>query len=293
MTLTSIVRTVVSLIIVILVLVILWTPYPLKSLILKIIPNANYKLSEHAREVGSITLYSPSNKDGGKANKRLFVWFTGGAFISGTRTGCYGILNRLYDQIGDTFDIIAFDYPTRFQATLKQTLEEITKTLQPYIGLYDEYFCGGMSAGVYLMGSFVNKEMNPVAASEMGVRKIGMQIAGMICVNGVFEGHFNSDIIDWLFNFYIARGTPGKRYYTCYGIQTPKLVIGCRRDFLFPQTYKFITLEPTESHIYPEDTLTHVFPLFINLPQARDSIDRMEKWLRSTMADMTPTIITS
>lgn len=226
-----------------------------------------------ATEFKNKTLYFRSG------NSKLLVWFIGGSFIFSQRDQVYGFLNKLFDKIGHEFDILTFQYPVRFKYTLQQSMLAINDILKDYILQYDEHYAGSMSAGTLLLGAFCQKEKSVKVAKDIGVPQIGLQFKKLISICGLFEPEFNSSLLNGIFNFYIARGTPGIKYYSFYNLSPDKLVIGSVSDFLYQQTLKFISTEKCTFRIFTNPQLGHVFCKLLNYAESLDTIDMISKFL--------------
>lgn len=249
-------------------------PAPLKPLFFDThLPSQYYKLAANAREFGHYTLYAGA----GKLPKRnLLVWFSGGGFLYSDRKTSYGLLNELSAKLPD-FDVLVFDYPVRFSHTVRESLLAVNGVLaEAAVGAYANYYAGGMSAGVMLMGTFQAKETTPTVADRIEVPATGIKFKAMVGVCGLYRSSFDNRLLNAMFQFYIMRGTPAPELYGCYGLTgTPKLVISATTEYLYAQTYRFVTLEPCESKVYANDLLKHSFPLLNNCPEARDTVERI------------------
>lgn len=304
----SIVKIIFSLLIIILLLIFILIPAPIKFILNRFTVDSDYDLLKVAKKRDNYTLYSLTNDDDDNnrstllqtrnnnndiissssslsetirnvKKRRLLVWFHGGAFIFSDRRMAYGLLNNLFEKISKDTDILVFDYPVRFRHTLRDSLLSINKTLGQFVGLYDEFYSGSISAGTLLMGAFQNKESSPEIAARMKVPIIGVQFKAMIGVCGVYDTRFDSRLLNVLFDFYIMRGTPAPETYTCYNANVPFLVIGSTGDYLFMQTHRFINTHPCDYHIFNDDNLTHVFPLLQNIRESREVIEKVVDFL--------------
>lgn len=211
----------------------------------------------------------------------LIVWFNGGAFLSTDRRSSFGILNELNKSL-PYYDIVTFDYPTRFRYTLRDSLKRVYEILRLLFQRknYQIMYAMGLSAGALLAGAYQNNETNPKANADIGVSKNGKPFDGIISLCGLLMPSFNDPYIDYAFKFYVMRGTSGSKYYTCLGItDTPKLLISSTVDYLRTQTLRFIESEPCSNHIYKSQTLPHSFPLMPHLNETRDLIDRVIKFI--------------
>lgn len=253
-------------------------PAPFKPLLFDTyIPSQYYKLAANAKEYSYYTVYTGANE---LHKRNLLVWFNGGGFLYSDRKTTYGILNELSASMPD-FDVLVFDYPVRFRHTVRDAMLAVNKVLsEKTVGRYDNYYASGMSAGTLLMGTFQSKETTPAVADKIKVPAIGIKFKAMVGVCGLYRSTFDSSLLNAMFQFYIMRGTPAAELYSCYGLtDTPKLVISATTEYLYSQTYRFVTLEPCESKVYNNDLLTHSFPLLNNCPEAQDTVKRITAFI--------------
>lgn len=254
-------------------------PAPLKPLLFDTyIPPQHYKLAENAKEYGYYTVYKGANE---LHKRNLLVWFNGGGFLYSDRKTAYGLLNELSRNLPE-FDVLVFDYPVRFRHTVHAAMLAVNKALsETTVGRYDNYYAGGMSSGALLMGTFQSKETTPGVADKIKVPAIGIKFRAMVGVCGLYRSTFDNRLLNTMFRFYIMRGTPAPDLYSCYGLtDTPKLVIGATTEYLYSQTYRFLTLEPCESKVYTNDLLTHSFALLNNCPEAQDTVKRITAFVK-------------
>lgn len=271
-TTTTIISTILSLVALGLLIWLVIVPTPLKIVVDAICPSVKYAPNSNALVNANYTFYS----NHGSKHDKLVIVFLGGSLLFSNILTIYGITNLLNEKFGNSYDIVTFSYPTRFKYTVRDALLSINKSLADFIN-YDTIHAVGISVGALLAGAFYQKEKFKVNSDAMQVPQIGIQFKTFSALSGVFETKFNASILTALFKFYIMRNTPSLLKYTCYGMNIPKLIICAKSDFLLAQTVKFIRHEPCEYHIYesPLSLLPHAFSQFINLPEARDSIDRI------------------
>lgn len=253
---------------------VIYRPNVLKFCLTRILPTFEYKLPNEATEIDNYTIYHSTKNE----KKRLLVWFNGGAFLFSQRKCAYGILNTLFEKLND-YDLLVFDYPVRFDYTLHDTMMSINKTLSKFLN-YNEYVAVGMSAGTLLMGTFISKEQSSEIAEQIAVPQIGLKFQAFIGLNGVYNTKYNSVLLTELFSFYILRNIKTPKNYTCYNLKIPKLIINCTNDFLYDQTRSFLLSEHAEFKLYDNPQLTHLFPLFQNLPEAKDVIERIVSFVK-------------
>jgi alpha-beta hydrolase superfamily lysophospholipase len=208
------------------------------------------------------------------------VIFIGGAGIYSSIGNVYGLANELNVQLGEEYDIIAFNYPTRYKYTVREMLLSINEKLK-YVIHYENIHVIGISFGALLAGAFYHKEQDINASKQMEVPQIGMKFKTFTILSGLIETKFNSKLLEKIFALWILRGTPGLIHYTCYKMKIPKFVVSARSDFLVAQSTKFIQEEHCEFKIYESTILPHAFPQIINLPEAQDAIKRIVKFIQT------------
>lgn len=270
----TILKVLISIIIIACVIWMLHSPSILKPLISYWVPQIKYIPSKYATITNDYTLYS--RKDVMPAT-RLLVWFQGGSFVYCNLSSSYGLLNNLYDKL-QNFDILCINYPVRFEHTVHDAMLSINQTLSKFL-TYHEYHAAGISAGVLLQGTFIKKERSMNVANIIKVPQIGIHFTSFIGINGVYNTHFSSPLLTYLFEYYIMRNTPGIEAYDCEHIMIPRLIITSKQDFLHQQTENFIANEPSTVKVYNNDRLTHASPLFQNIPESLDIVQTISTWL--------------
>lgn len=244
-------------------------PTPIKYIIKKMRPSAQYDPSLIAKVTDKYTLYaSPDSK-----HTNLIVVIMGGSGLFSNLHAIYGITNWLYDRVGATYDIVTFKYPTRFEYTIHDTMLSINESLKNFIQ-YKTVDVIGVSFGVLLAGAFYNKETSLKQSNEMKVPQIGLHFRSLIALSGLFDLNFTSTMVETLVKHYIMKNVPAKQNYTCYDIQIPALVICARSDFLIAQSLRFCKKNTEIQYkIYDVDHLPHAFCQFINLPESQESLE--------------------
>lgn len=268
-----------SIIVIIIIIIFISYPAPIKNMISQMhiapIYNLNTAYGKEFKEDG-YTLYSGNSNN----NQNLLVWFHGGAFLYSDRKTAYGFLNKLYELIKDYCDILVFDYPVRFSNTVRDSMLRCNYIIKKFIFKYTSFYCGGMSAGCLLMGTFIKKETIRGVAEKIKVPVIGVIFKAMIGLCGVYEPNFNnSKLLNSAFDFYIMSGTPSADLYTCYGLNLDKLIVGAISEYLYQQTYKYANTEPCTKIIYQNKNLTHSFPLLLNTPESKECIKSIADFL--------------
>lgn len=211
----------------------------------------------------------------------LLVWFNGGAFLKTDRRSSFGVLNELSRTL-PYYDIVTFDYPTRFRYTLRDSLDRVYKILNIVHEkkIYKTMYGIGISAGVLLAGAYQNNEINDKAMRKIKIPRNGKPFSGIISLCGLLTPSFYDPYIDSAFKFYFMRNTPGAEYFTCANLpNTPKLVLSSTVDYLRAQTLRFIETEPCISHIYKSNTLPHSFPLMIHFDETADLVKRIKTFV--------------
>lgn len=270
----AIISFIVSFVVICTIVWLILKPVPLKVLAQYFYPNNNYAPNGNAIVSSRYTLYSSSTS----GHKNLIVVFIGGALLTSNVENSYGMCNYLNEQLGYDYDILTFNYPVRFKNTLHQTMLSINGILSDFLH-YENVHALGISFGALLAGAFYQKESTQSISKHMQVPQIGMEFKSFAAVSGLFETTFNTRLLTKLFSFYTLHATPSPINYNCYGLQIPKLILNARSDFLIAQTVKFIRTEVCTSHIYESTTLPHPFVQYLNLPEARDAIIRISKFI--------------
>lgn len=270
----SVLKIVFTVLILFLLIRFLWKPVYIKTILNKLSDPIEYNLHENAKIQKNYILYS---KEG---NKNLTIIFHGGAFLFSDFKNAYGFSNSLYEHL-KTFDILIFQYPVRFDFTIEQAMIAINDILKNFINRYDNYTAIGVSAGVLLMGTFLQKEMNKDVAQKICVPQIGLNISKFVAINGVFDTNFNNSVLNKLFSFYIMRGTSSIKNYSCYNLSVPKLIISNTYDFLYEQTKNYIKTEQCSLKIFQNKNLDHRFIFYQNLNETNIAIKSISSFLQS------------
>jgi len=248
----------------------------MKPVIQKFIQQNRYPLASNATSYEKYTIY----KNG--KSESLLVWFTGGAFLFCNRESNYGLLNKLNYNLTDC-DILIFDYPVRFSATIHDTLQGANTVLKEFSGKYKNYIAAGYSAGVLLMGTFYRKEKSLDLAQRLKTEQIGIEFNCLISINGLYDTELSNTIMNNAFHFYIIRGTEDHHLYSMYNIagEVPKLIIGTQHGFLYTQTEKFIHYNKCEKIlIFTNDKLSHLFPMDITKPETKIIINEISTFIK-------------
>lgn len=261
----------------------LYVPVIFKPVITSMIPSRQYEYNGNATKINdACTLYSHA-----KGNK-LVVIFVGGSFIKSRLETHYGLSNALNEQLGDNYDILIFSYPTRFQnfyssPTICDTMLYINSVLsEDYVKTYSEYHAIGVSAGALLAAAFIRKESDKQASQEMKVPSIGLKFSTLVTICGVLTTEFHLKTITKLFDFYVMRSTPGKRYYSAFNLDSSvrKLVISAHNDFLFAQSNQLVVREPMiEKVFFHSPDLPHSFVNSQLLPESKAAVKRISDFI--------------
>lgn len=271
----SIVTILLTLVLVCALIYIAIRPTPIKYLIQKMRPCAEYSPAKTARVTAKYTLYTAPDSE----HKRLIVVIMGGSGMFSNLKAIYGVTNWLFDRCGHEYDIVTFQYPTRFKNTIHDTMMSINQSLMDFIH-YDVVDVVGVSFGVLLAGAFYQKESSLKKSQEMRVPQIGIRFRSMVALCGLFDLQFSSQLVETLVNHYIMKYVPAKQHYTCYGIDIPKLVISARSDFLVAQTIRYCQSETNLDYkIFDANYLPHAFCQFINMPEAEEALEETVKFL--------------
>lgn len=234
-----------------------------------------YDLNSNAKMNENYLLYSKPN------NKNLIVVFQGGAFLTCDYRNSYGLLNTLFTELNEDYDILTFNYPVRFNNTLHDSLKYINDILKKFVKKYENYIGLGLSAGTLLLGTFIQKEINNNIATQINIEQINLQFSKFIGINGVYSTNFNNIFMTKLFQFYIMKGVSSQKFYTCLNIPIPKYIISNKYDFLYFQSYDFLKTENNNYKIYENDQLDHRFILRMNLTETQESVQNLVKFIKS------------
>lgn len=270
MNISTIISLIISLIIICLFIYIIIIPIPLTYIVKIFQKRVEYQPNDFAKITPDYTLYSHNNSQ----QKNLIVVFVGGAFVASNVSTVYGITNSLNDYFKEKYDILIFSYPVRFKYTLNDTLLHANKILSKFIH-YENIHILAISAGALLAGVFCKKEADKTTSVEIGIPQIGIKFKSFIGICGVYDYRFKSDLITQLFKIYILKKIKKISYYTCYGINLPKLIISSKYDFLIQQTVDYIQKEPTKDYKIYETYLPHSFVQLINLSDSINALQRI------------------
>lgn len=269
--------TLVAIILVLAIIYIAIKPTPIKYMIKKMRPCAEYTANENAKITRQYTLYEhPDSK-----HTHLIVVIMGGSGMFSNLQAIYGITNWLYTRIGETHDIVTFKYPTRFKHTIHDTMLSINESLKNFVH-YPTVDVVAISFGVLLAGAFYNKETSLQSANEMQLPQIGLRFRSLVALSGLFDLKFTSSMVETAVRHYIMKHVPAKQHYTCYNVKIPMLVICARSDFLIAQSVRFCkSAAPNVQYkIFDVNHLPHAFCQFINLPETQESLDLVIKFIK-------------
>lgn len=265
-------------------------PSPVKYLIRKMRPCAEYTADKTVATITpKHTFYTQPNS----THQKLIVVIMGGSGMFSNLKAIYGLTNWLFARLGNTYDLVTFQYPTRFEHTIHDAMLSINKSLMDFIH-YPVVDVVAVSFGVLLAGAFYQKEASLIKSKEMQVPQIGIRFRSMVALCGLFDLRFSSSLIETLVKHYIMKHVPGKYLYSCYGIDIPKLVVSARSDFLVAQTIRFCQSETNLDYkIFESNYLPHAFCQFINMPEAEETLETTAKFLENLDAKQTATTTTA
>jgi hypothetical protein len=248
---------------------------------------AVYAPTTAATVTGNVTLYR-ANVDQPAA--ALMVVFLGGCGFYCEPAHNYSFLNALHAEIGTDCDLMTFVYPTRFEYTIPQTMLAINEVLRPFLS-YGTIHAVGISFGALLAGAFMQKERSASAASQMQIPAIGMRFATLTTIGGLFESQLDVPLLTGILRHMVLRHTPGLEHYTCYGLLgVPKLVISSAGDFMSPLSAKFIRTERCQAKMFSSSAATHGFFRYVNMEEARETIQLMAEFIRKNQRPAVPAI---
>lgn len=228
------------------------------------------------------TLYRATDEQ--RQNERLIVVLIGGAFLFNNLRTHYGFSNLLHERASkDGYDLMVVRYPVRFRNTMRDMMLSLNKSLSEVLR-YRVYHAIGFSAGALLAGTFVRKEDDKAYAEKIRVPQIGLRFSSFVGLCGLYEPVFDVQLFTRLFSFYVSRGTPGAKLYTCYGLRIPRFVVSSNQDILYAQTVKYLRSEPDVRRKIFDKRLPHSFVQMINLPESVETIDLIAQFIQSVDA---------
>lgn len=259
-------------------------PVPAKPLLYHAFYSPLYELRDSDADVtverrNDYTIYRAA--DGKRQNERLIVVVIGGAFLFNNLRTHYGFSNLLHKHTSkDGYDLMVVRYPVRFRSTMRDMMLSLNKSLDNALR-YRIHHAIGFSAGALLAGTFVRKEDDRTYAERIRVPQIGLRFASFVGLCGLYEPTFDVQLFTRLFSFYVARGTPNAKLYSCYGLKIPRLVVSSNRDILYAQTEKYLRSEPDVQRKIFTDKLPHSFVQMVNLPESITTIDLVAKFVKN------------
>lgn len=292
---SSIARVVVTLLLIVLVVLLVlfavW-PVPVKPLLKRAFPTPTYEPSAAMTVLGP---YSAFYGDVTLRKANLVVIVVGGSFLLSNLATHYGFVNALHDRIGDRFDALLVSYPTRFRNTIRDMMLSINESVAQHAGqpssvdgkrnAYRAYHAIGFSAGALLAGTYERKERDDKYANEIQVPRIGAPLTTFVTVCGLLVPSFDVSLYDAIYRLYIARGTPNWDRYSCYGMQIPRLVVTASSDLLADQSVRYLSSQAAEDLAFREPPkLPHTFAQNMDLPQAKQVVERVAKFLSKNAA---------
>lgn len=291
LTIASLFNIIITILILVGIIYTIIIPWPAKLICRYYSPDIVYEKNENANVTSKYTLYTST----GSKHDKLVIVFPGGAGLFSELNNVYGLMNTLNTHLGSDYDILTFSYPTRFKSTIQQSMLAINTILLEFIH-YTEIHAIGISFGCLLAGAFYQKESHLRISSMMSVPQIGMKFNSFVGICGIYDTRFNSSIITWLFRTYIMHKTNALKYYSCYNMNIPKYIVSAKSDFLVAHAVKFIKSEQSEYQIYDTRLLPHAFPQFLNLNEARETLDKISAFIKkitkSLETSTTPSLIT-
>lgn len=277
----AIVITVVTLVI---MAALIFRPTPIKYLINRLHTSVSYDPAKTAKITSKYTLYTrPTSK-----HDKLIVVFIGGCGLFSQLNSIYGITNWLDNRLGNEheYDVVTFNYPTRFQHTVLDSMLSINKSLLDFVH-YPNVHVIGVSFGALLAGAFYHKESSLEISKNMRVPQIGLKFKSFTALSGLFEVNFNAKFLTTLVDYYIMKNVPSKENYTCYNMKLPKFAVSAVSDFLVAQTVKFCSTERehTQCKVYDSTSLPHAFPQFLNLTESMETLEMVAVFILKIDSD--------
>lgn len=259
-------------------------PVPAKPLIYHAFHSPMYELRDSDADTtvelrNDYAIYRAAN--GKRQNERLIVVLIGGAFLFNHLRTHYGFSNLLHERMRrDGYDLMVVRYPVRFRSTMRDMMLSLNKSLSDVLR-YRVCHAIGFSAGALLAGTFIRKEAEKEYAEKIRVPQIGLRFDSFVGLCGLYEPTFDVQLFTRLFTFYVSRGTPGAKLYTCYGLKIPRLVVSSSHDILYAQTLKYVRSEPDVQRKIFNNKLPHSFVQMVNLPESRETIDLVVEFIKA------------
>ena len=256
---------------------VLYKPNFLRNMLAIYMPSIDHTPAENVIQKENWALYSNT-----PTPKNLVVFFNGGAFCYSDKASSFGMLNQLSVNLGSDYDILTFDYPVRFNHTLKETLCAINTTLSQFQSKYENFYALSLSAGCLLAGTFIKKETDAALAEKIQVPQIKLTFKAFIGINGIYNTELDNDIANALFSGYITRGSPNVNLYSAYNLTIPKMVVDVTDQFLFVQGKKFLTSETVEERVVYTDAdgLGHSFILYPNIIKTKETLEKISNFIK-------------
>lgn len=262
------------LLVVLIVLFAVW-PVPVKPILKRVFPTPDFSPSN---DVTALSEYSAFYGNVKSRKPNLLIVAVGGSFLLSNLSTHFGFVNELYKRVSDNFDALLVGYPTRFRYTLRDMMLSINNSVSQQQG-YKSYHAIGFSAGALLLGTFERKERDPKFAKDIDIPRIGSTISSFVSICGLLQPNFGVTLYDALYSYYIARGTPSWKLYTCYGMQIPRMIVTSRDDLLFDQSVDFLATQSAKELVF-QDKLPHTFAQNVKLPQSIQVIDAVAKFVK-------------
>ena len=228
------------------------------------------------------SIFQQANRN---ANQRLLLVFIGGGFIYNLKENYYPFCDALCTSGSNNFDILIFNYPTRFENNLHQTMLAINSILKKYHKAYSEFYGLGISAGALLCGTFIAKETSERISTALAIPAIGLQISKFIALDGLLDINnltAKSVINFLLFKLLIVKNVENSYLYNCNNIPETvnKLLITTDSDFLFRSQTKLYSAVNTEKMVLENTShLRHCFFQNLSHPETKKIIMKINSFL--------------
>ena len=236
----------------------------------------SYTYDNKGVEDGNLTLYQRSNKP----SKSCILWFGGGAFISGSKKGVYGMMNAIHESELN-IDQITFTYPLRFDYTLQDMIKSANDVVLKFKDTYKSFHLIGISAGALLAGTFARKEMLPNTADHIQVEKLGVTVKSLSFLSPCLSFDFQSSIVAAIAKYYIGRGTPYLSEYNCNNLHLPTLIVTSVSDPLSELSKTFSKSNKCTLKTYSDDVTNHAFMLNMAYKQSHEVISLLVDFIKS------------
>lgn len=226
------------------------------------------------------------------------MYFEPSGFVLCDQRYSYGLLNLLNAEL-DTYDIVTFDYPVRFESTVQRAAQFSTRVIHTVRRkhAYTKMFAIGTSAGflpacalqTYATQKDSRETMRLTTHCEANDDRYEAQhpayykFDALVSLCGLLSPSFSDKTLSRLFTFLIMRRRPGVKHYTCYNLESvPKLIVTSESEYLFNQSILFLSYNKSStSKIYDKSfALPHAFVLLPHIPETRECVTLTARFIK-------------